>query len=405
MQTFDLPKGVVALMGRLVDAGHRVYVVGGSVRDALRGLTPHDYDMTTDATPEEMKIVFSGCRVIETGIKHGTLTILADGAPYEITTYRTDGSYGDHRHPDEVSFTRSLKEDLARRDFTMNAIAYHPSEGYIDPFGGKLDIEMHTIRAVGDPTTRFREDALRILRGLRFASTLDYEIQDATAAAVFAECHLLTYVSAERIREELCKLIVGVAAPRILKTYQCVLRVRLPQLPEPTERVLTAVATLPPDPILRLVALMLPVLSDLAQDMDALMRELKFDNASRLRATTLVAHIHADIAPRRAVVLRLLSDIGETCFHDLCTLRHAFALTMAEKEIYSQSIKLCEQLLASGAPYRISDLAIRGNDILTHTVMRGADIGSALQTLLYAVIDGKTENEKDALLSYLKNLQ
>ena len=204
-----LPDAVVKTLRRLRDAGYEAYIVGGCVRDFLRGVAPKDFDMTTSALPEEVHAVFAGERIIDTGIKHGTVTLLADGMPLEITTYRLDGDYLDARHPTSVSFTSSLREDVARRDFTMNAIAYHPDEGFRDYFGGRADIEAGIIRAVGEPCRRFEEDALRILRALRFSSVLDFEIEEETARAARRTAHLLSRIAGERIREELFKLLDG----------------------------------------------------------------------------------------------------------------------------------------------------------------------------------------------------
>ena len=201
-QPMPLPADAEEIIHILAGKGHRADVVGGCVRDFLMGKTPHDYDMATDATPEEMKAALGDRRLIETGIRHGTLTVLLHGTPYEVTTYRVDGGYADHRHPDAVSFTKDLKEDLARRDFTVNAMAYHPTYGYTDPFGGEDDLAAHTIRAVGDPYRRFDEDALRILRALRFAATLDFETEPVTAAALRAKAPLLFAVSVERVDTE-----------------------------------------------------------------------------------------------------------------------------------------------------------------------------------------------------------
>ncbi len=389
MQPMPLPHSVTEIMTRLTDAGYHVYVVGGSVRDALRGITPHDYDMTTDATPAEMKAVFTDLRVIETGMKHGTLTILADGTPHEVTTYREDGDYRDHRHPDEVTFTRSLTEDLARRDFTMNAIAYHPAEGYIDPFNGEADIRTGVIRAVGDPTRRFTEDALRILRGLRFSAVLGYTIEPATADAMYTTRALLSHVSAERVREELCRLLAGDHAAAVIRSHHEILAVRLPQLADPAEETLAVLATLPPDPVLRLTALLFPVVGD-PEKMDSIMRELKFDNISRLRAVNLITYRDIPISSERREVLHLLSRIGAAALDDLCLLRGE-----------DPARDVAHHLITEGIPYRITDLAVTGEDILRATTLRGPAVGEVLNRLLNAVISDEVENNRDALLAYL----
>ena len=225
-----IPAGADFILRRLMENGFDAYVVGGCVRDSLLGLFPHDWDICTSARPEQMQAVFADCRVIETGLKHGTLTVLHDRIPYEVTTFRVDGGYTDHRHPDNVSFVSNVVDDLARRDFTVNAMAWNPQTGLVDAFHGQEDLRAGIIRAVGDPKTRFTEDALRILRALRFASVYGFRIDDATSQAAHDLRHTLTDVAAERIRVELAKLLCGQGAADILRAYPDVVFVLLPQL-------------------------------------------------------------------------------------------------------------------------------------------------------------------------------
>ena len=437
-----LPPRIETAFEKLHRAGHEAYVVGGSVRDALRGVVPHDYDMTTSATPDEIKDVFSVYRVAEIGIRHGTVTVLIDGEPVEITTYRVDGDYRDHRHPDSVTFTRSLREDLARRDFTMNAIAYAPGVGYVDPFGGQADIRSGTIRAVGDPDRRFGEDALRILRALRFASVLGFAIEGDTANAAFDKRGLLMNVSGERVREELMKLIVGDAVADVLRRYAEILAVRLPEIArtfgcaqhtpyhlfDVWEHTVRVVAALPKDPILRLAGLYHDVAKPLCKStdhsgrdhfcghpamsalaLDERMKALKFDRKSRERAV-LLARLHDDrFQPSDARILRLLSEIGYDNFISLCELRTADSAAqnfanpiVAESRKQTDLIRARgEQLHVSGACYRISDLAVSGKDVLDATRYRGHEIGDALHRLLDAVMEGAVPNDRASLLAYL----
>lgn len=437
-----LPGSIESALKKLQSAGYEAYIVGGSVRDALRGVTPHDYDMTTSATPEEVEAVFDGCRVVETGIRHGTVTVLLQGDPVEITTYRVDGDYRDHRHPDSVTFTRSLHEDLARRDFTMNAIAYAPGIGYVDPFGGRADIDAGIIRAVGDPARRFEEDALRILRALRFASALGFTVEADTATAAEEKRDLLTRVSGERVREELMKLLTGKAAAGVLRRYAGILAVCLPEIartfgyPQRTpyhlfdvwEHTVRVVAALPEDPVLRLAGLYHDVGKPLArttdhsgQDhfyghpaigaeaLDLRMRELKFDRKSRERAVLLV-RLHDDrFGPSDARILRLLSEIGYENFLSLCDLRAADnAAQNTENPVIAETAKQIrlarargEALVAAGACFRIADLAVNGRDLTECTGYRGHELGDALHHLLDAVMDGAVANERGALLNYL----
>lgn len=438
-----LPEAVAALIARLRAAGHEAYIVGGSVRDALRGIPPHDYDMATDATPEEMKTVFHDYRLIETGIKHGTVTVLVGREPYEITTYRVDGAYPDHRHPGDVTFTRSLREDLARRDFTVNAIAYAPEVGYIDPFGGIADIEGGILRAVGNPVERFTEDALRILRALRFASVLGYQIEEQTAAGARACKHLLSYVSRERVGDEILKLLVGDSCAEVLRTYPDILGECLgdilPMLDCPqhtpyhlfgvwehTVRVVTGLAK---DPILRFAGLYHDVAKPACRKTDATGQDhfkghpekgaeiaeraaktLRFDRASRERLVLLVRLHDERFAPSEARVLRLLSDIGYESFLDWCALREAdnAAQNPENPVIRKEGARIRQiremgmRLEGEGACYRLSDLKISGGDILKETSLRGVAVGKALSALLGAVMDGEVRNEHDALLVYLR---
>ena len=214
-----LPSQVHMALDRLEAAGWEAFVVGGAVRDALRGCAAGDWDITTDAEPEQIERVFSGERLIETGLRHGTVTVLLDGLPLEITTYRVDGGYSDHRRPDSVTFTRSLRADLLRRDFTMNALAYHPRTGLVDICGGAEDLARGVVRCVGEPERRFREDGLRILRALRFASVLGFTIEPETAAAIHRCAGLLRYLAAERVLSELTKLLCGQNAGAVLRDF------------------------------------------------------------------------------------------------------------------------------------------------------------------------------------------
>ncbi len=251
-------------------AGYEAYLVGGAVRDFVRDSSPaKDWDIATNALPEQVKAVFAGFRLIETGLKHGTVTVVIDHIQLEITTYRVDGGYTDHRHPDAVSFTRSLKEDLERRDFTMNALAYHPAAGVVDLVGGRADIEAGLVRCVGDPDRRFREDGLRMLRALRFASVYGMTIEPGTAAAVHRNRALLERIAAERVQAELTKLLCGRGAAAVLRSFADVLEVLIPELVpmfgfdqrnphhdrDVWEHTIAVVEHTPPEPVLRWAAL------------------------------------------------------------------------------------------------------------------------------------------------------
>ena len=269
-QCATVPAPALEALERLERAGHAAYLVGGCVRDSLLGRVPGDWDITSSALPEQTEAVFAGERIIETGLKHGTVTVLLGGLPLEITTFRTESGYADHRHPDTVVFTPSLEEDLARRDFTVNAMAWSPARGLVDPFGGRADLERGLIRCVGDPKQRFDEDALRILRALRFAAQLDFAIDPATAAAALALRQSLELVSRERLAVELTKLLCGPAVRRIVTEYWPILALPLPELApmagldqrspyhcyDVLEHSAAAAEAVPPDKILRWAALL-----------------------------------------------------------------------------------------------------------------------------------------------------
>ena len=265
-----LPSPVSFLMNRLYRAGFSAYAVGGCVRDSLLGQAPHDWDICTFALPEQIQHVFADQRLVTTGLKHGTVTVVLDHIPFEITTFRVDGSYSDHRHPDGVIFVRDVREDLARRDFTINAMAFSSSGGLVDAFEGQRDLDRHIIRCVGDPSLRFEEDALRILRALRFASVYDFTVDPLTDEALRRLAPTLRRVAAERIREEFIKLLCGPGAGRILRSYPRVIAEFLPEISpmigydqnnhhhlyDLWEHTVRAVENIPPDPVLRVTMLL-----------------------------------------------------------------------------------------------------------------------------------------------------
>ncbi len=378
-----IPAAVTAVLDRLEEAGFEAYLVGGCVRDFLRGTAPHDYDVTTSALPEEMKRVFSGWRTVETGLRHGTLTVLSSGLPVEVTTYRVDGEYTDRRRPDSVTFTPSLTEDLARRDLTVNAMAYSPRRGIVDPFGGREDLEGRCLRAVGDPERRFTEDALRILRTLRFAATLDFSIEEGTAAAVRAMAPTARLVAAERIREELFRLFLGKGALRILRDYrEAVSEV----LPEATP--LSGLDALPESLPVRLAALLFPAGPSAAE---AALLRLKSDRATTDAAVALCRLAVAELSSDRAALCRCLRKEGEAILRDAFRLRAVLGHDdgAAERELTA--------ILATGFPYRLSDLAIGGRELKALGIPAGPRLGEILEVLYGEVIAGSLENKAEAL--------
>ena len=304
-----LPSSVQFIISRLNENGYRADIVGGCVRDVMLGREPNDFDITTSALPEEMKQVFSDVRAIETGIKHGTLTVIIDSEPFEITTYRLDGEYTDNRHPDSVTFTRNLRDDLSRRDFTVNAMCYNEADGYTDLFGGKADLEKKLIRAVGDPEKRFSEDALRILRAIRFAATLDFAVEEKTAAAVHKLSHLLLNVSAERVFVEWKKLIGGVSAYKILSEFSDVISVVIPELSEmclPSPELFVAAGE-----SLRELSLF-----DTPDAFASAMARLRSDNKRKNHGVAVLSNLNAKISDKSSLH-RLLIAVGEEVARDI----------------------------------------------------------------------------------------
>ena len=442
----NFPKAVIRIIRMLNSAGFSVYAVGGCVRDALLNKQPNDWDLTTSAKPEEIKRVFKNERVIETGIQHGTVTVLMDGEGYEITTYRIDGEYTDHRRPDTVMFVDDLKEDLMRRDFTVNAMAAHPEEGVIDLFGGKEDLENRVIRAVGDPEMRFTEDALRILRAVRFASTYDFSIDEKTAKAALALAPTLENVSEERIFVELKKLLSGKGVERILLDYPGIIFTVLPELkpmhnlpqhnPHHAYDVWThtvkTIAAAPNDPVYRLTMLFHdagkpekkttdekgvdhfighPLVSrDIAEK--ALLR-LKSDKATIQTVTKLVLEHDLRVPEKRINIRRQISRIGKDLFPMLIEViradfRGQNPEMLEEKLSYTNSLaREYECAIEENACLTLADMKITGFDLMK-VGAKGKTIGAILEKLLDDVIREKVENDPDALKKraemHLKNL-
>ena len=384
-----LPPSVRAVIDILEQNGFSGYLVGGCVRDFLMGIEPHDYDLTTDALPEQIKECFWQHKVIETGIQHGTVTVVIDQTPIEVTTFRIDGDYRDNRHPTDVRFTPNLREDLARRDFTVNAMAYG-NQGLQDFFGGQSDLEKGVIRCVGDPGKRFDEDALRILRAVRFASTLGFEIEEKTARAIFEKAHLLDKISAERKRDELLKLLCGDNVETIFARFFDVIERVVPELATRKEEVIFRVeqlARLPKSPCLRLAALLAPLG---VQDAERALARLKTDNATKRRVCAVVAEQAAPLATR-ADVHRLIYRVGFDAATDVSLLQ--------------ENAEACDGILRAreeDAAVSLRQLAVNGDDLTQIGVPKGKTVGVMLEKLLMQVIDGKFPNEREALLNWVE---
>ena len=401
---FALPCHIQEILSRFDAAGYEAFCVGGCVRDALRGVPPHDWDLCTSALPDQTAALFSDKTCLDIGIKHGTVTVMWDGDPVEITTYRTEGAYIGHRTPSSVAFTPSLREDCLRRDFTVNALAYHPTKGLQDFFGGVDDLRAGILRCVGDPYARFDEDALRILRALRFSSVLDFDIAPETADAVHSLAHLLTEISGERIVSEFRRMLTGFRAHQLLSDYADVVAVFYPPL----------IGCAGQKPALsNAFSLCLTAETRLAAafclcgctDETAVRQTLSRLSTERIfidRVTSLVTLAAVPPPVTRPQMRQALSVQTAAHIHSQLTL-HA-ALFPADTESCKIAETLCDSIVSAEDVTRIAQLAVNGRD-LADLEFRGRAIGDTLQKLLDAVIDDRTENTRDALLTLAKTMQ
>ena len=437
-----LPEKVNMIIGTLQTHGYEAYAVGGCVRDSILGRVPDDWDITTSATPLQTKELFA--RTFDTGIEHGTITVLLDKDAFEVTTYRVDGKYEDSRHPSEVIFTRSLKEDLLRRDFTINAMAYNDSEGLVDIFGGLEDLENKTVRCVGNAEERFGEDALRILRAMRFAAQLGFEIEEETRAGIVKLAPTLANISAERIQVELIKMLVS-PNPKLLRTaYELgVTEVFLPEFDAMMEteqetphhmynvgeHTLKSIEIIRADKVLRLTMLFHDIAKPQMKTMDAngvahfkmhdlrgaeltkeILRRLKFDNDTIGKVVKLVQFHDYRIPAEPKRVRRAMNKIGEDLFPYYLEVREADTLAQSDylrdeklQNIYD--MRTCyEEILAKKECVSLKDLAITGSDLIADGMKPGKEIGAVLNKLLEMVIEEPELNTKKNLLRLRKEI-
>lgn len=389
-----LPRYLQVALSVLSSAGFEAFAVGGCVRDSLLGRQPDDWDATTNATPDEMKRCFRGCHIIETGIKHGTLTVRIDGNSVEITTYRSDGDYLDHRHPADVKFSEKLEDDLSRRDFTVNAMCYTPEKGIVDIFGGRQDLKNGIIRCVGNPEKRFDEDALRIMRALRFAATLDFEIDDDTAKAIHGMKNLLHCISAERIFVELKKMLTGLKKPSIIIEFKDVFDEIFPAFRQVTEKDFAdACNKIKPG---NSVAVCLAVfLSPLDTDSAAcIMRYLKSDRKNFDKVRLLSENKKTGLTDRKEI-FDIVRKSGVDGLDELRCYRKTLSEAFCDSVILSVAGEI-----ENGLPTDVTQLAFGGRDI-SALGFTGADIGCISKKLLDAVFDGKCSNSKQSLSDYI----
>lgn len=425
--------------------GFEAFLIGGSVRDYIMDLPIGDIDITTNATPSEVERVFKDFRVIETGIKHGTVTVLIDNEPLEITTYRSEGTYSDNRHPDSVIFSKSLSDDVVRRDFTMNGIAFDIDNGFCDLVGGIDDISHGIIRCIGDAEMRFHEDALRILRAIRFASVLGFRIEEDTKDAIHKCRNLLLNISAERIREEFLKLICGKNAYNVLREFSDVIAVFIPEIEkcvgfEQKNRhhcydvythTLKALENSKNDAIIRLALFFHDIGKPLVAHFDEkgeqhyyghpkksaelaenIMTRLRFDNGTKNKVVTLVAFhdspimLDNKICPEGKRLKKIMSQIGKDLTFDLIHIKQCD--NSAQKtdyyrgdDFYNKAYNMINKILEDKECFSIRDLKINGND-LVEMGFKGKEIGEALEKCLTAVIDNEIPNEKEELIKFIK---
>ena len=400
--TIRMDEGAAELLDTLHRAGYAAYVVGGCVRDSLLGLTPHDWDLCTSALPQQGMELFGEEKCIPTGLQHGTVTVKQGGGLYEITTFRTEGAYTDGRHPDEVHFVPDVREDLARRDFTINAMAYNAKEGLVDPFGGQADLQSGILRAVGVPHQRFTEDALRILRLYRFAARFSFSIDPPTAQAAQELCAHLDCVSVERIEEELAKLLSAPAPAAYLD--EKILGVVLPELsPEALAAAKPVVDACPAGeqalPV-RLAALLLSLGEDGTR---RTLRRLRCSNACIEETAVLVREVVPGVPVSLNIYARRL--LGK---YNLCTVQRLAALGTALQPEHAADFaalsELAERLDADGVCCRISQLAVNGRDLMAAGVPAGPGIRKVLEALLDGVIREEYPNERQALLAAVQQL-
>ena len=393
----NIPEGVKFIINALSERGHEAFIVGGCVRDIILGNTPKDWDITTSATPYEVKDIFG--KVIETGIQHGTVTVLINGEAYEVTTYRIDGAYVDFRRPSNVLFTKNLEEDLMRRDFTMNAIAYRPETGFVDPYKGIDDIKQKIIRAVGDPDRRFNEDALRMLRAIRFSCRLGFGIEEKTLRSIEENARLIENISVERIRDEVIKAFSSEYIENIFYFEENrLIKYALPQSGDyfykklrPVSADLKRLSKIKESSLSQLFTLLFQYMAE--EDFCGNLTYLKLDNKTFKEATILRKHLFTPLPQNRYEVKKLINSIGYPCLLKLMELKKI----KGEDIFYTESTS--KEIIDNKEPVSLKDLKINGNDMQKLLNIKGKAVGALLLMLLDDVMKSPELNEKDILIS------
>ena len=436
-----LPPNIQNCIDLLEAAGFAAYAVGGCVRDACLGRNPHDYDLCTGALPAQTEAVFRDFRLVLAGEKHGTVTVITDGGPVEITTFRTEGGYRDNRHPDWVKFVPDIQGDLARRDFTVNAMAYSPTRGFADPFGGREDLRNHVLRAVGDPEARFREDSLRILRGVRFAARFGLTPEEHTMQAMLSQAGLMENLARERVFEELCKLLLVAKAEDITR-FAPILAAVIPELapmigfdqrsPHHAYDLIThtahVVEGVPPTLPLRWAALLHDTgkvktftldatgrghfyghAKDSAAIADDILRRLKAPTALREEVVPLIGRHMTRLQPDRKLLRRQVSKYGFPMVEAQLALQQADMGSKGTVEddgsaVFAEVRQLLADLKAEDACLSLKDLAVNGNDLMA-LGFQGRAIGACLNRLLELVVEERLPNKKEALLAFAAGIK
>ncbi len=438
----SVPKKADYILNKLTENGFSAFVVGGCVRDLLLGLSPDDWDITTSATPDEVKSIFP--KTFDTGLKHGTVSVLIENEIFEVTTFRCDGKYIDNRHPSNISFASSIEEDLKRRDFTINAMAYHPQKGLVDPYGGLEDLNKKIIRCVGDANIRFSEDALRMLRAVRFSAQKDFIIEEKTLLSIQKNAALVKNLSVERIISEITKILLSDHAEK-LKTLDEVgiLPIILPELSlcfktqqnikwhiyDVGMHTVWVVKNVEKKPYLRFAALMhdwgKPLTKGQNPDgsdhfrnhakesvrlAELFLNRYKFSNSDKDKILRLIKHHDREIIPEKKYIKRAVNAVGDDIFLDLLNLKRAdakaqnFVLTKPRLVVYDKIEALYFECIEKKEPFSLKNLAVNGNDLIL-LGYSGKKIGEMLNFLLNYVIEHPKQNEKETLLSLLKNLE
>lgn len=441
----NIPQNAEYILKALQNEGFESYVVGGCVRDSIMGKTPFDWDITTSALPEKTIDIFEalGCKVIKTGIKHGTVTVIKDHKPFEVTTFRIDGEYTDRRRPDGVSFTASLSEDLKRRDFTINAIVADCDGNIKDAFGGIDDINRKVIKAIGDPDKRLNEDALRIMRALRFASVLGFKIDPELQKSLRKNKELLRDIAPERINAEFSKLICGENFSWVLLNFTDIIEVFIPEISpcigfdqknihhiyNVWEHSVRAVEATPADLILRLTMLFHDIekpscffigedhqghfyghAKKSAETTEKILRRLRYDNKTIKEVTELIELHDVEIVPEKKPVLRRMGKMGKENFQKLISVKYAdnaaqSPIVLSRRNEFKKIEEIAAQAQRESSCFNLKSLSVNGKDLIDAGFHEGREIGETLRFLLESVIDGKCINEKNELLNFAEKFR